>query len=339
MSEAREILADSVGRLFGDLTADGMRGAASDDRFAAAWAVVEDMGIPLLFIPEGDGGFGGDWRDAFAVLELLGRHALPLPVAETMLVRSLLHRAGIEAPEGPISIAAAQDVTFEANVLSTHVAAVPWGRACAHLLVGSAGDGRLYLVSSDSAASVLPAGNTAGEPRDTLVFDKAPVLADAASGEVDLFALGALLRTSQMAGALKAALGQSVQYASEREQFGRPLARFQVIQHQLARLAGEAAAVACAAEAACCAQNRGEAGFEIAAAKLRANRAVSPATAIAHQIHGAIGITEEHSLHRWTLRLIAWRSEFGNDHFWARRLGRRAAATGSTAFWSLLTAR
>lgn len=87
---------------------------------------------------------------------------------------------------------------------------------------------------------------------------------------------------------------------------------------------------------------RGEmtwAGFEIAAAKLRANRAVGPATSITHQVHGAIGFTREYRLHGHTRRVMAWRSEYGNDRHWARHLGSRVAARGADNFWTDLTAR
>jgi acyl-CoA dehydrogenase len=42
---------------------------------------------------------------------------------------------------------------------------------------------------------------------------------------------------------------------------------------------------------------------------------------LAHQIHGAIGVTEEHRLRQVTLRLWSWREEYGNEAFWEARLG------------------
>ena len=79
--------------------------------------------------------------------------------------------------------------------------------------------------------------------------------------------------------------------------------------------------------------------FEIAAAKLRANMAVAPATTIAHQVHGAIGFTLEHPLHHFTQRLFAWRSEFGNDRYWSTILGNTLRGLGGAGLWPFLTAR
>ena len=153
------------------------------------------------------------------------------------------------------------------------------------------------------------------------------------------FALMAFARTAQIAGALDAALALSVGYVNERQQFGRPLGKFQAVQQSLASFAGEAAAANCAAVGAAQALNWGDAAFEIAAAKLRANRAVEVGTTVAHQVHGAIGFTREYGLHPLTGRLWQWRSEFGNDAYWSGKLGESVVARGADAFWPDLTAR
>ena len=142
-----------------------------------------------------------------------------------------------------------------------------------------------------------------------------------------------------MAGALDHALELSVGYTRERQQFGRPLAQFQAIQQQLAVLAEETAAAGMAAAAAFKATDRGEAGFEIAAAKLRANRAARTATGIAHQVHGAMGFTAEYPLHHLTRRLWAWQTEAGNERFWAEKLGGQVTKWGAGAFWTDFVAR
>jgi alkylation response protein AidB-like acyl-CoA dehydrogenase len=150
------------------------------------------------------------------------------------------------------------------------------------------------------------------------------------------FNLMALTRACQMAGAMQAALDLSVQYTRERQQFGKPLSTFQAIQQQLALFAEETAATNMAAIAACRAADRGDAVFEIASAKLRANIAVSTITSVAHQVHGAMGFTSEYGLHHFTRRLWEWRSEYGNDRYWADKLGTLVAAKGATGFWPAL---
>ena len=156
---------------------------------------------------------------------------------------------------------------------------------------------------------------------------------------------GALLRSAQMAGAAQALLKRSVQYCSEREQFGRPVARFQAIQQQLAELAGYAACMQAASQRAFAEVQRygmpaGEddrAWLAVAIAKCRCSELAHPVTLIAHGVHGAIGFTEEFGLQYFSRPLWRWRAEYGRRSDWAQAIGRRAIAHGPEATWHALT--
>jgi acyl-CoA dehydrogenase len=167
-----------------------------------------------------------------------------------------------------------------------------------------------------------------------------------------LLAMGAAARAMQMSGALAAILDIAVAYANDRVAFERPIAKFQAVQHNLARLAGEAAAAMAAAgsaaqalAAASGAETLASPPFadalflEVAAAKIRVGEAAGVGAAIAHQVLGAIGFTREHVLHRFTQRLWAWRDDFDNESAWAVRLGALIAARGSDGLWPLLASR
>jgi acyl-CoA dehydrogenase len=204
-------------------------------------------------------------------------------------------------------------------------------------------DGPMIALVARGSAKVEPDVNLALEPRDTLGWSSARVLAAALAGAGlpghALSSAGALARSAQMAGGLEFLLSQSVKYVTERVQFGRPLASFQAIQHQLALLAGHTAAAGIAAQKGFAAMDAGNAGFEIACAKIRTGEAAGLGAAIAHQCHGAIGFTYEHSLHFVTRRLWSWRAEFGAEAHWAAALGREVAARGADALWPYLTSR
>jgi acyl-CoA dehydrogenase len=126
---------------------------------------------------------------------------------------------------------------------------------------------------------------------------------------------------------------------SERKQFGRPIGSFQAIQHQLALLAGHTAAAGSAAANAFRAADGGDAAFEIAVAKVRTGEAAGLGAGIAHQCHGAIGFTYEHSLHFVTRRLWSWRAEFGAESEWAARIGHDVARRGGEELWAYVTGR
>jgi len=125
--------------------------------------------------------------------------------------------------------------------------------------------------------------------------------------------------------------------AGERSQFGRPIGAFQAIQQQLAVFAEQLAAAGIAAEAAFVESDTALAALTIAVAKVSTAEAASSAAGIAHSVHGAIGFTQEYSLHLLSRRLWAWRSEFGSASLWSQRIGQLVCASGGEDYWSLLT--
>jgi acyl-CoA dehydrogenase len=332
-----DLLRESCARLFADLaTREAMEDAERGEFPGAMWAAVEDAGLARPQVEEKRGGAGGTWLDAYTVLHEAGRHTLPLPLAETIAGAWLLAQAGIDVPAGPLTVAQAGGLSLNAGRLSGEAAAVPWG-ADAIYVVALAGD-KVALLANGTAQAVREA-NLAGEPRDTLRWKDAVTLATGPLRGADAVTLMAMMRAAQMAGAIERVLELSVRHVIERSQFGRPLAANQAVQQALAVLAGHSAAATAAAEHAFHAMARGDAEFEIAAAKIRCGEAASAATNLSHQAHGAIGFTREYGLQYATRRLWAWRAESGSDAYWSERLGRRVAARGIDAFWPDLAGR
>ena len=348
MNEHTRILAETVDRLFRDLMADGQPRIEKSCKLRSMWDAVDELGIPNLFLSEEHGGFNGSWEEAYAVFSLLGYYAVPIPVGETIIARKLLRDTNYCLINCTIAPDTAQEAGLEKDDTGQHwftgkICGLPWGRFSQSALIDCRQGDVDYrvLVSTDSAVTTRDDVNEADEPRDFLQFDHAPVreLQQVDGESAALFKHTALLRTCQMAGALQAILELCVQYVQERKQFGRPIGKFQAIQHQLAILAEHCAAVDCAAQSACRAYDKGNAAFEIAAAKLRANRAVAEATSIAHQVHGAIGFTREHTLHYYTQRMWSWRSECGNDRYWSEYLGKMVTNAGHENLWPNMTIR
>ena len=356
MNELQTILNETCTRLFTDhATTAVLEGAEKGEWPGALWQALEENGLTLPQVPEARGGAGGSWNDAFVVLMAAGRFAAPVPLAETMLAASILAEAGLDVPMGPMTVA---PVHIEEGLnlaqqgsgwtLSGRATRVPWGARAEHVVVVADGGGTptVALVSGDSARAEADA-SLAREPRDTLQWSGAPVVAAAPLrgrlGPRPVWAGGALVRSAQMAGGLEFLLAQSVKYVTERKQFGRPLAAFQAIQQNLALLAGHTAAAAMAAQQAFHVVERtgddGDPSFEIAVAKVRTGEAAGLGAGIAHQAHGAIGFTYEHSLHFVTRRLWSWRAEFGAESHWSVALGRAVSARGADALWPHMTAR
>ena len=176
--------------------------------------------------------------------------------------------------------------------------------------------------------------NLAGEPRDRLSFDVAadrlhsvdPAVAD------ELIRRGAWARCVQIIGALDAAAALSVDHARQRIQFGRPLSKFQAVQHSLAAMAGDIERARAATTLAIAAADEhgfasAQTDFAVTAAKVAVGRVADAVTTIAHQLHGAIGVTAEHPLWLATMRAQSWATDYGSPAHYARRLGRLALGT------------
>jgi acyl-CoA dehydrogenase len=344
------IIVDTATRIFADLCEPTTINAAEEGTWPAAlWDALEESGLPLTWVPDTLGGAGAEIIDGFQVLRVAGRVAAPVPLAETLLAGWLLAEAKITAPAGPMTLAPVYEdghIELEGKMLRGRARHIPYARNARHIVVLAYQEGASSVALVPTDGLVINRGTSlSGEPRDTVSFDGATAAAVGAARGLDtlgLVHLGAAARAQQMAGALEHILDQSVQWSLDRVQFGRPIAKFQAVQHNLAQLAGEVAAAGAAADAAAeaiakhgLASERATA--EIAIAKLRAGEAAGTGAAIAHQVHGAMGFTYEHSLHHATRRLWAWREEFGNETHWAVQLGHIVAETGADALWPFIT--
>ncbi len=367
MSEAMNdsMIEQSAARLFASQVDRALLTRFEAGEFPRAlWQRAVDQGLTLALATEDAGGIGASWAEAYPILRGIGYWQVPLPLAETMIAGLLLSLAGATVPDGPIALV--EENSDNAFVLTGNdndsgggaqltgsALRVRWASACRWALVSLAEpNGRqLALVDLHHADSVTltARANMANEPSDDLQLRGAPCLARLANPlpglDSPLRTLGAVASSAMMVGAMEWLLEQSVQYATDRVQFGRPIGKNQAIQQQLALLAGEVAAARVAAIVACsdapgvAASDCRASVFSAAVAKIRCGEAATRATSIAHQVHGAIGFTYEHSLNFATRRLWAWREAYGADAWWAARLGQAVIQGGAAGFWPAITDR
>ena len=348
MDSTTDMLRETATRLFSEhCEPKHLREAEKGIFQTAAWAAIEEAGLHRALVPEDAGGYGVDIADALSLLRVSGEFALPLPLAETMLASYLLADAGIDMPHGPLTIApvvAADRLNLTRSGSDWHLSGtasrIPWARDAAAIVVLAEYNGIPHVVLLAAAGLAVTHGeNLAREPRDTIRIDATPVAVAATRVTLaKLRAIGAAMRSLQIAGALARILAMTSQYAQDRVQFGRPIGKFQAVQENLAVLAGQTAAAGAASDLAAEAVAAGIRILPIAAAKSRCGEAASIAASIAHQTHGAIGFTQEHNLHFFTKRLWSWRDEFGNESEWNLLLGRYMANSGADRLWAEITA-
>src|SRR5450631_236493 len=353
VTESDNIVAETAARIFADLADPQTINRASDNRWKEKlWRALSEAGLTLAWVPEKQGGAGASMADGFAILSVAGRYAAPVPLAETLIAGWLLARAGISAPAGAMTVAPARPrdrITLNADgSLSGVSRGIPFAKDCEHIAVVATGDKGVAIALVKTADCRVSEGqNLAGDGSDSVTFERTKMIrsapAPAGFDASALMLMGASVRSMQAAGAMEAILSLSVAYANERVAFERPIGKFQAVQQNLARLAGEtAAALAAAGSAADIAQTSAfddTVLLEAASAKIRTGEAAAEGSAIAHQVHGAIGFTNEHILHRYTLRLLSWRDDFGNESYWAAALGELVARRGANQFWPMMAAR
>lgn len=347
MNELDQLLKDTAERLFGDLCDRTQIEQSEKGQWPdSLWDAIEAAGLTDARDPEGDGTTLLPLTTLAVIVRALGEFAVPLPVAETFLAQRYLVLAGMDVPHGPLSVAPySKDLELKKRdgnwYLSGQLKRVPWGRNVSSIVFEVDHENGSALVCLKGVQPARLGTNLANEPRDDFVLSDQLVTADCVTllnqPQRHLVREGMLLRTLQITGALGRSLGMTVQYSMERVQFGRAIAKFQAVQHQVATMATHAAAAAAAAEAAVNSTQERIADFEIMAAKLRASEAASVCCRIAHQVHGAMGFTHEHSLHTLTRRLMSWRDEFGSEVECGQWIGEQIHRIGGAQLWSYIS--
>jgi acyl-CoA dehydrogenase len=352
--ESDHIVADTAARIFADLADPQTINGSRDGRWKEPlWRALAEAGLTLAWVPEKQGGAGASLADGFSILGIAGRYALPVPLAETLLAGWLLARAGIACPDGAMTVAPARPrdrIALNADgTLSGRASGIPFAKDAQHIaVVTTDAKGAAIALVKTADCRISDGENLAGDAANSVTFERtkaihsapAPTGFDASA----LMLMGAIVRSVETAGALEAVLSLSVRYANERVAFERPIGKFQAVQQNLARLAGETAAALAAAGSAADTVTQSAAFddtllLEAASAKIRTGEAAAEGAGIAHQVHGAIGFTKEHVLHRFTLRMLSWRDDFGNESYWAAKLGALVARRGANNFWPMLAAR
>jgi acyl-CoA dehydrogenase len=314
------------------------RDAALPKRLAEQFVAAQ---LHQVGVAEISGGVGGSTADAAGILRAAGRHACPLPVAEQALTAGwLLSVAGLAAPEGLLSTTAQSDLVIDgAGRASGQLLRVPWAAEVDHLVaLARAGDRDVVLLVPTRQAQIAAGHNLAGERRDTVTVPGVQAVSASVPDDVRarLEARGAITRAILMAGATESICSAVIRYAQEREQFGRPINAFQAVATHLARIAEESVVATAAADLAIVSLDSGAEAEGAEVAKVAAGEAATTAARLAHQVHGAMGVTAECDLQLHTRRIWAWRDEYGGESRWARRLGARAVTAGPAGVWDVV---
>ena len=308
-----DLLTDALRQLLADqCTPQLVRDVEAGQSPAPFWAMVQQSGFADALVSEDDGGAGLTLADVFPLFELCGSYAVPVPLAETIAARALLAQSGVGRPEGSIALA---ECAASANG-DMRCELVSFGRVADWVLAANGSECLLLPVAqAEVVRAVFPLDATLSwSAAAASAARRLPV-------DHDLHTLRACIAAAQLSGALMAVFTRTLQYANDRTQFGRPIGKFQAIQHQLSVISEHTFAARMAAQIGCHASGSVPDRMRVAVAKARASEAALEVAALSHSIHGAIGFTEEFDLQLYTRRLHAWRQSAGSESYWHGVLG------------------
>lgn len=327
--DVEDDLRATLGRVLGArCTPERVAAAYDGDEALGAelWPALVELGLPALLVPEEHGGAGAGAREAAAVLDVLARHAAPVPyLSSAVVATTTLDRLGAgdllaELAEGavaallvPATLHRADDVvplelhddgTVGGSVRS--VVGVVGGAPADLLLVpvaGADGAGLVVIRADDAGVEVAPVVSLdMTAPLADVRLDRVAARAlpgDAHGAVAAGLTAGAALGASALAGTAAWALTTTVAYLQERRQFGRVLGGYQALKHRLADLYAEVESATASARYAAAAHAAGHPDLPVATAVAQSwcSDVAVRATEEAVQLHGGIGMTWEHPCH------------------------------------------
>lgn len=331
------LLEDALGELFGHLTSGASPGRQiTAEQRREISNEIDASGFADLLLPQAAGGSGISLYEAVALLKMEGYHNVPIPFAQTVVIRAWAHAHSVDLPDGMFSYAsAALQVDAQARSATLHKA---WhGHSVDHMLIAT--DQQCFLAHSQDRR-ILQAyhgGLFAAVAWPVQSLSRLDLHEQAAQ---DLFNLSVFAMLAVTVGAMERAFELTLDYAAQRQQFGRPVSKFQAVQHQISEVAEHVCAADMALQMA--ATNNDNAvtapnSQQLAIAQFQIAHIADRIADIAHAIHGAIGISQEYPLHQYTRRIRECKSCFGSAQYWAAEIGQHILNKNNDTLFAILT--
>lgn len=329
LNEDQEALAEGVAALCaGRFDIETVRSMASEGLDRGLWAELAETGVFSLTRPEADGGLGMGWAEAVVVFEQLGRALVPGPLAATTLTAALVGLADTPVVEtsGLDAVQIGQGAALGSIVVGTlqrcdgpcFVEFADWIDG----LVVSDDEGlwwvdAAWLKAADAAAAAHPLDPLTPVSAVSELPQGRRIAGAAAAGLWRQH--GALLTSALQLGLAAGATDLAVEYAKQREQFGKPIGAFQAVKHRCADMITRVEVLRAAVYAAgTTLDGKGvdDPSRSVAVARVLAAGAAAACAKDAVQVHGGMGYTWEVDAHLYLKRAWVHDLAFGDgDHF------------------------
>lgn len=340
MNELSQLIEESAAKLFEDFAlTNGAKEMEAGVFPKALWQAFINDGWLQTMLAEEKGGASLGIAGGCVLMRLAGYYTVPLPVVESLMAAYLLAESGHPVTDELYIPVIVHKEQMDAAQLE--LAGVPWARyAVGIVLILPTDSGCSVCTVQQHDMQLTQGANMAAEPRDDvsiknhLLSVAKPIEGLSVERIRSWLALG---RAAQLSGALQRTLEMTVNYATERKQFGREIGKFQAVQQQVSVQAEHTSAARCAVDSAIAHLGSQQEWECIAGAKITTGEAAGISAKTAHAVHAAIGFTQEYSLQLSTRRLWSWRDEYGNETEWSIKLGEYFMQLGGDDIWHQLT--
>ncbi len=322
-----------------------MRDAAPAERYdSGAWRAQAEMGWPGILVPEALGGVGMGYVSLGLVLEQLGRNLTASPLAATAAATSAILIGGSEAQQSEwlpriaagevvATLAIDEGPRFAPDRITTEAAG---GRVTGTKEFVAEGDGAaLFVVATTDGLWLVPEGEGVTRSARQMVDSRshAQVRFDGAAGErlagsdellTRVTDRAAAATCAEMLGMAEAAFEKTNEYLKTRVQFGQPLSTFQALQHRMAKQFTELELTRSVVEAALEAidADRPDVPQAVSLAKAVAGETLHLVSRETVQLHGGIGMTDEHDAGFYLKRARVLEAQWGNAAWHRERFAR-----------------
>jgi acyl-CoA dehydrogenase len=314
--------------------------AADAGDTGSVWGQVCELGLAGIGMPEDNGGSGGSLADLVVVVRELARAGLSTPIVEASTSSYAVDAAAGESFE---TIVVAPDLDVSSNAITANLTQVPFADRATGLVIVTASSVVTVPLAGESVA-VEPSHDIADLPDARVNLAGASVAhISGGPGAAQVIDRLALTRSAALLGTAWGAYELTRKYVMEREQFGAPLVKIPAVSTTLAQMAVRTRFAQSAldrATAACADAHTPELHRfgAVSAARISAATAATLVARISHQLHGAVGITAEYDLHRYTSKLWALRDADQSEFAYCRRLGARVREEGEIELWESISA-
>ena len=337
-----EIILDSTNKIFNKHITHELRQDISNKNISLMklWENIEDIGLTQIAVKEKFEGSDLSFNSILPVIQLSTKMGLPLPLTETIICNYLFSELDIKPPKGMITFAIeTKNIKILNGKVSGDLFSIPYLNLTDQIIILKkiAGINKFIFIKNINGKKEVKK-NFLSEPRYNLNIENCEIIEiKELSERIDFNQIGSIIRSAQMVGAMEKVIDLSIEYCSQRVQFGRSLSKFQAIQHQISEMAVELSASTAALSTL---TNTKQLKFKIqdvAVLKIRAGIAAGKLIAMSHQVHGAMGFTKEYELAYFTRNLNSWRNDFGNETYWQDILGKHFLEKNNLNLWEYLT--